>query len=193
MFELARRMDKVRASDIRELLKLTDKPGMISFAGGLPAPELFPVERLKEVTAAVLETSGADALQYAATEGFSPLRRKIAERMNCRFGTNLSENNILVTCGSQQGLDFTGKIFINEGDTILCESPTYLGAINAFSAYGPRMVEVPTDDDGMLPDKLEQILGTEKNVRLIYTIPDFQTPSGRTWSAKRRNRFMELL
>ena len=193
MFELARRMDKVRASDIRELLKLTDKPGMISFAGGLPAPELFPVERLKEVTAAVLETSGADALQYAATEGYSPLRRKIAERMNCRFGASLSENNILVTCGSQQGLDFTGKIFINEGDTILCESPTYLGAINAFSAYGPRMVEVPTDDDGMLPDKLEKILGTEKNVRLIYTIPDFQNPSGRTWSAERRKRFMELL
>ncbi len=193
MFELARRMDNVKASDIRELLKLTDRPGMISFAGGLPAPELFPVERLKEVTVRVLEASGADALQYAATEGYTPLRRKIAERMNRRFGTGLSENNILVTCGSQQGLDFTGKIFINEGDTILCESPTYLGAINAFNAYSPKMLEVPTDDDGMLPEQLERILDTERNIKLIYTIPDFQNPSGRTWSAVRRERFMELL
>ncbi len=193
MFELARRMNNVKASDIRELLKLTDKPGMISFAGGLPAPELFPVERLKEVTARVLETSGADALQYAATEGFTPLRRKIAERMNRRFGTDLSENNILVTSGSQQGLDFTGKIFINEGDVILCESPTYLGAINAFNAYGPRMLEAPTDDDGMLPDRLEHILDTERNIKLIYTVPDFQNPSGRTWSAGRRECFMKLL
>ncbi|HEX2945019.1 MAG TPA: PLP-dependent aminotransferase family protein [Clostridia bacterium] len=193
MFELARRMDKVKTSDIRELLKLTDKPGMISFGGGLPAPELFPVERLKEVTAKVLESSGAEALQYAATEGYQPLRRKIAERMNRRFGTLMSENNILVTCGSQQGLDFTGKIFINEGDTVLCESPTYLGAINAFSAYGPKMVEVPTDNDGMLPEQLEHILDTERNIRLIYVIPDSQNPSGRTWSTERRKRFMELL
>ncbi len=193
MMKYANRMDNVKASDIRELLKITDRPGMISFAGGLPAPELFPVERLKDVTLKVLESSGAEALQYAATEGYTPLRVKIAERMNTRYGTQLTEKNILITCGSQQGLDFTGKIFINEGDVVLCESPTYLGAINAFNAYKPRMLEVPTDNDGMLLDKLEYILDTVKNIKLVYTIPDFQNPSGRSWSMERRRGFMELL
>ncbi len=191
--EYAERMKNIKASDIRELLKLTDRPGMISFAGGLPAPELFPVERLKEITVKVLETSGAEALQYATTEGFEPLRRQISERMNRRCGTCLTKNNILITSGSQQGLDFTGKIFLNEGDVILCESPTYLGAINAFNAYGPRMIEVPTDNDGMLTDELEHILNTVENIKLIYTIPDFQNPSGRSWSRERRKRFMELI
>jgi 2-aminoadipate transaminase len=193
MLEFAQRMNQIKASDIRELLKLTDRPGMISFAGGLPAPELFPVERLKEITVRVLESSGEEALQYATTEGFGPLRRRISDRMNRRYGTNLTEQNILITSGSQQGLDFTGKIFLNEGDVLLCESPTYLGAINAFKAYGPRMLEVPTDNDGMLLDKLENILDTVENIKLIYTIPDFQNPSGRSWSLERRQGFMKLL
>lgn len=193
MIEFARRMEKVRASDIRELLKITDKPGMISFAGGLPAPELFPVERLKGITQKVLETSGAEALQYAATEGFTPLRQKIADRMNKRYGTRVAQRNILITSGAQQGLDFTGKIFLNEGDVVLCESPTYLGAINAFNAYGPAMLEVPTDDEGMLPDQLERILNTVENIKMIYTIPDFQNPSGRRWSLERRIKFMEIV
>jgi 2-aminoadipate transaminase len=193
MVKYANRMGNVKASDIRELLKITDKPEMISFAGGLPAPELFPVERLKDVTLRVLESSGAEALQYAATEGYAPLRDKIAERMNTKYGTRLTGRNILITSGSQQGLDFSGKIFINEGDVVLCESPTYLGAINAFNAYRPNMMEVPTDDDGMLLDELEHILETVKNIRLIYTIPDFQNPSGRSWSLERRRGFMELM
>lgn len=193
MLELAKRMENIRASEIRELLKLTDKPEMISFAGGLPAPELFPVERLKNITLKVLESSGTEALQYATTEGFVPLRQKIAERMNKRYGTGLSKHNILITSGSQQGLDFSGKMFINEGDVVLCESPTYLGAINAFNAYRPQMLEVPTDNDGMLMDHLERILDTVPNIKLIYTIPDFQNPSGRSWSTKRRHKFMELM
>ncbi len=193
MVEYAKRMENVKASDIRELLKITDRPGMISFAGGLPAPELFPVERLKDVMVKVLESSGADALQYASTEGYAPLRLKIAERMNSRYGTCLTEDNILITCGSQQGLDFTGKIFLNEEDVVLCESPTYLGAINAFNAYRPRMIEVPTDNDGMLLNELEHILDTADNIKLVYTIPDFQNPSGRSWSQKRRQGFMELM
>jgi 2-aminoadipate transaminase len=193
MMEYADRMNNIKASDIRELLKLTDKPEMISFAGGLPAPELFPVERLKDITVKVLETSGAEALQYATTEGFAPLRRQISERMNRRYGTCLTERNILITNGSQQGLDFTGKIFLNEEDVLLCESPTYLGAINAFNAYGPKLLEVPTDNDGMLLDQLESIMDTVRNIKLIYTIPDFQNPSGRSWSLERRKKFMELV
>lgn len=113
--------------------------------------------------------------------------------MNTRYGTRLTDGNILITCCSQQGLDFTGKIFINEGDVVLCESPTYLGAINAFNSYKPNMLEVPTDNDGMLLDKLENILNNVKNIKLVYTIPDFQNPSGRTWSLERRRGFMELM
>lgn len=191
--EFADRMEYMKASEIRELLKVTEQPEMISFAGGLPAPELFPVESLKEITVKVLEESGMQALQYATTEGFTPLREKIAERMNGKFGTRFSCPNILITNGSQQGLDITGKVFLNEGDVVLCESPTYLGAINAFAAYRPKMLEVPTDDDGMIPEKLEAILDTVKNVKLIYVIPDFQNPSGRSWSLERRRRFMEIV
>ena len=193
MVKYADRMENVKASDIRELLKITDRPGMISFAGGLPAPELFPVQRLKEVTIRVLEESGTNALQYSTTEGYTPLRVKIAERMNKRYGTYLTERNILIICGSQQGLDFTGKIFINDGDVVLCESPTYLGAINAFNAYRPNMLEVPTDNEGMLLEQLERILDTVKNIKLVYTIPDFQNPSGRSWSLERRQGFMRLM
>lgn len=191
--EFAERMKFMKASEIRELLKVTEQPEVISFAGGLPAPELFPVDALREITARVLGESGRQALQYSTTEGFKPLRERIAERMNRKYGTRLTCNHLLITSGSQQGLDFSGKVFLNEGDVVLCESPTYLGAINAFAAYRPKMLEVPTDDRGMLPDELERILDSTANVRLIYVIPDFQNPSGRTWSPERRRRFMEIV
>lgn len=189
----ADRMEFMKASEIREILKVTEQPEMISFAGGLPAPELFPVEKLKEITVKVLTESGMQALQYATTEGFRPFREKIAGRMNAKSGTRLSYDNILITNGSQQGLDFTGKVFLNEGDVILCESPTYLGAINAFAAYRPKMLEVPTDDEGMLMDELENTLDSVENIKLIYVIPDFQNPSGRSWSLERRRRFMDIV
>lgn len=191
--KFADRMEFMKASEIRELLKVTEQPEMISFAGGLPAPELFPVEALKEITVKVLAESGMQALQYATTEGFTPLREKISDRMNGKYGTRLSCENVLITNGSQQGLDITGKVFLNEGDVVLCESPTYLGAINAFAAYRPKMLEVPTDDDGMLMVELETILESVRNIRLIYVIPDFQNPSGRSWSLERRRRFMEII
>lgn len=191
--KFAKRMDYIKASEIRELLKITENPEMISFAGGLPAPELFPVEELKDIAVRVLAESGMQALQYATTEGYTPLRMKISERMNKKYGTRLSFENILITSGSQQGLDFTGKIFLNESDVVLCESPTYLGAINAFNAYRPQMLEVPTDNDGMIMEELERILKTVENIKLIYVVPDFQNPSGRSWSTNRRCRFMELV
>ncbi len=154
----ARRMENLRASEIRELLKVTERPDMISFAGGMPAPELFPVDKIREAGVRMLEEAGPLALQYAATEGYIPLRRKIAERMNRKSGTEVTFENILITSGSQQGLDFTGKVFLNEGDAMLCESPTYLGAINAFKAYAPRLIEVATDEGGMVTDDLIRIL-----------------------------------
>ena len=132
--KFADRMDNLKASEIRELLKLTEKPEIISFAGGLPAPELFPVEEMKKVAVKVLEEGGQQALQYAATEGFAPLREVISSRMNEKFNTKVSADEILITSGSQQGLDFSGKIFLNEDDVVLCDSPSYLGALNAFKS-----------------------------------------------------------
>ncbi|KXZ40743.1 2-aminoadipate transaminase [Alkalithermobacter thermoalcaliphilus JW-YL-7 = DSM 7308] len=191
--KFANRMENLKASEIRELLKLTEKPEVISFAGGLPAPELFPVDQMKEVAQKVLEEGGTQALQYATTEGFIPLRKLIAKRMNEKFKTNVDESNILIISGSQQGLDFSGKIFLNEGDVVLCESPSYLGALNAFKAYGPKFIEVPTDENGMIMEELEKILETTENVKMIYVIPDFQNPTGRTWPIERRKKFMEIV
>lgn len=189
--KFAKRMDNIRASEIRELLKLTEKPEIISFAGGLPAPELFPIEELKKISVEVLDEQGPKALQYGPTEGYKPLREQIAEGMQ-KLGVKASSDNILVISGSQQGLDFSGKIFLNPGDIVLCESPSYLGAINAFRAYEPRFIEVPTDDDGMKMDELENILKNNEKVKVIYVIPDFQNPSGRTWSVERRKKLVEL-
>lgn len=191
--KFAKRMEGLKGSEIRELLKLTEKPEVISFAGGLPAPELFPIEEMKEISRIVLEESGTQALQYSTTEGFEPLREQIARRMNSKNKTNITKDDILITNGSQQGLDFAGKIFLDEGDIVLCESPSYLGAINAFKSYSPKFIEVPTDKDGMILEELEKILDTTENVKMIYVIPDFQNPTGRTWSLKRRKKFMEII
>lgn len=187
----ADRMSRMKASDIRELLKLTQQPNIISFAGGLPAEELFPVEELKEISKKILEEYGGKALQYSTTEGHFPLRRAIAKRMK-NLGIDYTEENILITNGSQQGLEFSGKLFINEGDVVLCERPTYLGAIDAFKAYGPKFVEIETDDNGMIMEDLERVLKETERVKFIYLVPDFQNPSGRTWNKERRKRLVEL-
>ena len=191
--KFAKRMEGLKGSEIRELLKLTEKPEVISFAGGLPAPELFPVEEMKEISKIVLEESGTQALQYSTTEGFNPLREQIAKRMNSKNKTNITKDDILITNGSQQGLDFAGKVFLDEGDVVLCESPSYLGAINAFKAYRPNFIEVPTDNNGMIMEELEKILETTENIKMIYVIPDFQNPTGRTWPLERRKKFMEII
>lgn len=189
----AKRMKNITASEIREILKITERPEIISFAGGLPAPEMFPVEEMKKVSIRVLEENGEKALQYSTTEGFTQLRKKISERMNTKLHTSVDFDDILITNGSQQGLDFCGKLFIDEGDVILCESPTYLGAINAFKAYEPQFVEVPTDDNGMKIDELKKILDKVHNVKMIYVIPDFQNPTGRTWTYERRKEFINII
>lgn len=187
----AKRMEGIKASEIRELLKLTTRPDIISFAGGLPAPELFPIEEMKKVTIEVLESEGKQALQYSTTEGYTPLREKIAARM-AMFDIQAVADDILITSGSQQGLDFSGKIFLNPGDIVICESPSYLGAINAFKAYECEFVEVPTDDHGMIMEELEKILASTPQARMIYVIPDFQNPTGRSWPIDRRKRLVEL-
>jgi 2-aminoadipate transaminase len=190
---LARRMEILKASDIREILKVTQRPEVISFAGGLPAPEFFPARDLGSLTKELLEQEGPKALQYSTTEGHPPLREQIASRLNAHWGTNHTPDEILVTSGSQQGLDLIGKLFLDEGDTVLCESPTYLGAISAWSIFKPTWVEVPTDEEGMDIEALEERLDRCPNAKLVYAIPNFQNPSGRTWSLERRRRFMETV
>lgn len=193
MVNFADRMNRMKVSDIRELLKLTQQPEIISFAGGLPAPELFPVDDIKAATDAVLEENGRVALQYGQTEGWLPLRQHIADRLAAKNSIVTDPERIILTAGSQQGLDYIGKLFLNPGDVVVMESPSYLGAINAFNAYEPNFVEVPTDDGGMIMEELDRILTETENVKLIYVIPDFQNPSGRTWSLERRKKFMEII
>ena len=190
--KFAARMQVLKASDIREILKITQNRDIISFAGGLPAPELFPTEALAVLSARVMREQGAVALQYSPSEGYPALREKIALRMNTIWKTSLAPDEILITTGSQQGLDLTGKLFLDEGDAILCESPSYLGAIMSFNAFGPRWIEIPTDDDGMQMDAVEHALQNDRRVRFIYTIPSFQNPSGRTWSMQRRMDLVRL-
>lgn len=187
----AERMNHLKASEIREILKLTEQPEIISFAGGLPAPELFPVEEMKQVAVQVLNEQGQAALQYSKTEGYDPLRRQIAQILNKR-GVNIDFRQILITNGSQQGLDFAGRVFIDKGDKIICESPTYLAAISAFKAYQASFVEVEMDEEGMIIDALEKALAENPDAKFIYTIPDFQNPTGRTMSLERRKRLIEL-
>lgn len=191
--KFAKRMERLQASEIRELLKLTAQPDIISFAGGLPAPELFPVEEIAKVSHDLVLKEGRQLLQYATTEGRPTLRAKIAKRMAEKYKAAVDPDEILITTGSQQCLDFAGKLFLNPGDVVLCESPSYLGALNAFNAYEPTFMEVPTDDGGLIPEELDKILATTPNCKFIYVIPDFQNPTGRTWSLERRQKFMEVV
>ena len=193
MYNFADRMKKVKASDVREILKVTARPEIISFAGGLPAPELFPIEPIREASDAVLRESGRVALQYGPTEGLPRLREQIAERMLKKNAIHTDIDHIIMTAGSQQGLDYCGMLFLNPGDAVVMESPSYLGAINAFNLYQPNFLEVPTDENGMIMEELDKTLTENKNVKLIYVIPDFQNPSGRTWPLERRKQFMEIV
>lgn len=191
-FVFAKRMDNIKASEIRELLKVTQNPEIISFGGGFPAAESFPVEELKKAAIKVMELYPAKALQYGPTDGYLPLREQIVKRMK-KVQVDCKPEDILVTSGSQQGLEFAAKLFINPGDIIVCESPTYLGALNAFKAYEPQFIECPTDKDGMLTDELEKILKENQGkVKFIYVIPDFQNPTGNTWSLERRKGLIEM-
>ena len=192
-YKFASRMERMKASEIRELLKLTARPEIISFAGGLPAPELFPVKEIAQVSHDLVLKEGQKLLQYATTEGRPTLREKIAKRMTEKYGTPVDMNDILITTGSQQCLDFAGKLFLDPGDVVLCESPSYLGALNAFNAYQPVFKEVPTDGEGIIPEELDKILATTPKCKFIYVIPDFQNPTGICWSLERRKKFIEVI
>jgi 2-aminoadipate transaminase len=188
-YRYAHRTQKMGSSVIRELLKFTEQPDLISFAGGLPAPEVFPVKEFQEACNTVLQDHGAQALQYSTTEGYLPLREMIA-RHNARYSVHVTADNIMITSGSQQALDFIGRLFINRGDYVVVESPTYLGALQAWNAYGAQYISVPSDENGMIMDNLEEALRI--GPKFIYILPNFQNPSGSTLSLERRKRLILL-
>ncbi len=190
----ASRSDRMRASEIRELLKLLDQPDIISFAGGIPDPALFPTDAIRAATDAILtdRTTAAQALQYSVSEGFLGLRRWIVDFMG-RNGVPCGLDNILITCGSQQGLDFLGKLLISPGDTALVEAPTYLGALQAFNAYEPRYDRLIVDGGNTTPDAYATAAAANGGrVKFAYVVPDFANPTGITMSVENRAKLLTL-
>ena len=179
---LARRAEKMNPSVIREILKVTEKPGIISFAGGLPSPKTFPVEAMLEATQRVLTHDGRASLQYAASEGYGPLREWVAHDL-LKQGMHVSPDQVLITTGSQQGLDLVAKILIDAGSRILVETPTYLGALQAFTPMEPEVVSVDSDDSGVDAADLKS---KAAGARFVYLLPNFQNPTGRTMTEARR-------
>lgn len=190
MITLAERMKKVPPSAVREILKVTEQPEVRSFAGGLPAPELFPVEALALAHQRVLERAGAAALQYSTTEGFAPLRAWVAERYS-RRGAPTTAEQIVITHGSQQGIDLVARVLLDPGAVVVTENPTYLAALQVFQAAQATIVGVESDREGMILEALAKVFAT-KDVRLLYVVPTFANPTGVTWSPARRAGVMAL-
>ncbi|MFX4262437.1 PLP-dependent aminotransferase family protein [Pelotomaculum propionicicum] len=190
-YNFAERVSQMESSVIREILKVTERPEVISFAGGLPAPELFPIKEIKEAFCEVLEGDDPSALQYSTTEGYLPLRGYIAARMREK-GVEAGPDNILITNGSQQALDLLAKLFVDPGDVVLVEKPSYLGAIQTFRSYQAGFCPVPTDDQGIDIDALELAI-KKQNPKMIYLTPTFKNPTGVTMSLERRRAAADLL
>lgn len=188
---LAQRTRRMESSVIREMLKFTTQPDVISFAGGLPAPELFPVREFQEACRHILESDGPTSLQYSPTEGFLPLKEYLADAMS-RYGIMVEVENILIVNGSQQGLDLVGKLFVDPEACIVCSRPTYLGALQAWNAYEASYCTVPMDENGTLVDELEAVLKQGTRPRFIYELPNFHNPAGNTLSLERRQRLVSL-
>lgn len=188
------RMSRIKPSGIRSVQKrIAGKTDMISFAAGLPDPELYPLEDLRRAADAMIAKEGATAFAYGLTKGYGPLLDYLTERMNIREGVECTKDNICILSGSQQGLGLAAMMFIDEGDVVITENPSYLGAINSFRPYGAEFVGVDTDDDGIVIEDLERALAENPHAKLIYVIPNFQNPTGKAWSLDRRNRFIETV
>jgi 2-aminoadipate transaminase len=193
VFRFAERMSRLKPSAIREILKTTQMPDVISFAGGLPAPELFPRREFAEACQEVLGTEGHHALQYSVTEGFPPLRQWICDYLAAVTGVEFTPDQVLIVSGSQQGLDLMGKVLLDPGDTVVLENPAYLGAIQAFDAYQAEYLNVATDDEGMQPQDLVRVLrAAARRPKFIYVVPNFANPTGVTLSLERRKALISI-
>lgn len=191
----AERTKDMKASEVRELLKLLQVPGMISFAGGFPNPETFPTELIRKIADDILRTDGPQALQYGITEGYPPLREAVADRMN-KKGMDVSKDNVLITSGSQQVIDLMGKMFIDPGDIVVVSAPTYLAALTSFSAYQANFESIPLDQDNMrmdlFEDRIKKLARRGRPPKIVYVLPNFHNPAGVTMPEKNRKKLIDL-
>src|SRR3954469_2095055 len=191
VWKFSARAQALSGSAIRDTVKkISQRPEVISFAGGLPSPATFPVDAIRAAFDTVLTREGKAALQYSATDGYAPLRAWIAASLSTN-GARITPEQVLITSGSQQGLDLLGKVLINEGDPVLVETPTYVGALHALGIYGPRFVSVPMDEDGLVSAALPECMKARGGAAFLYTIPTFQNPTGRTLTQARRIALVE--
>lgn len=192
MISFSNRIGALKPSAIREIFKVLEDPSIISFAGGNPAPETFPAQDLAEISAQIFEKQASKALQYGLTEGYAPLRAQVAQRLKEKFSIGTENDETIIVSGGQQGVELSCKVLCNESDTVLCEEPSFIGALNAFRSYHTQLVGIPMQEDGMDLEKLEQALKTHKNVKLLYIISTFQNPMGVTTSLQKRKQIYEL-
>lgn len=191
-FEFSDRISTLQPSAIREILKATSQPGVIPFAAGNPAPEAFPTEEVREITEKLLAERPIDCLQYGVTEGYTPLRERIAAYMKLKHNIGRDFDSLLITSGAQQVMDLATKALCNEGDTVICEAPSFIGSLNCFRSYGAKLKGIPMDGDGIDLALLEEALKTTPNVKLLYLIPNFQNPTGITMSLEKRKAVYAL-
>ena len=191
-YRFSNKIASLKPSAIREILKAPSTPDTISFAAGNPAPESFPVSDMARISADIYENDAIAALQYSVTDGYAPLCDHISKRQKRLFGIGTDNDTTIIVSGGQQGIELACKVFCNEGDAVICENPTFIGALNAFRSNGARVVGVTLDEDGMDTDELERAVENTPNVKLIYTIPTFQNPTGITTSYAKRKRIYEI-
>lgn len=192
MFELSKKYAGLKPSAVREILKATSEPGMIAFAGGSPATEAFPCEEVKRISAEILEENPVSALVYGVSEGYEPLRKTVKKWLYEREGIGTDDDSVIITAGGTQVMDITTRVLASEGDTVICEDPSFIGSLNCFRSHGCNLVGVPIDDDGMNIDALEEAIKQNPNAKFIYTIPNFQNPGGTTLSLEKRKRMYRL-
>ena len=191
-YTFANRIDGLKPSAIREIFKYAADPTVVSLSAGNPAPDAFPAEALREISERLMKENPVLALQYGLTEGYAPLRESLREYMKEDYNIGRDFDDLVITSGAQQVMDLMTKALVNEGDEVVCESPSFIGSLNTFRSYGAKLLGVPMDEDGMNMEALEETLKTHKRIRFIYTIPTFQNPSGITMSLEKRKRMYEL-
>lgn len=191
-YTFANRICGLKPSAIREIFKYAADPTVVSLSAGNPAPDAFPAEALAEISERLMKENPVLALQYGVTEGYAPLRESLKEYMKNDYGIGKDFDDLIITSGAQQVMDLMTKALVNEGDEVVCESPSFIGSLNTFRSYGAKLLGVPMEDDGMNMEALEEVLRTHDRIRFIYTIPTFQNPSGITMSVEKRKRLYEL-
>ena len=191
-YQFSERVRSLKPSAIREILKNSSDPSVIPLSAGNPAPDAFPYDAVSALSADLLQNAPIDALQYGVTEGYAPLRKHLMEYMGNKHQVGTENDDILITSGAQQVMDLLTKTLLNEGDTVLCEAPSFIGSLNTFRSYRAKLVGIPMEEDGIDTKKLEEALDTQPNVKYLYTIPNFQNPSGITMSLEKRKKVYEL-